>query len=159
MLVGPERWPGAHGHALDVPVAEAPDLRQRIRRFRERVIARNPAILVQAHDLAVMRIELLRSVTLVAVAQADVEVPVVDHEASAEVVAVLDAGNRREEPLAVLESEATEPGAIYHRSGARGITDRVGEIQPEVPPVVRVQDHVEQSAVALGVHRGQTLNA
>lgn len=97
MLVGPElAGPGIQRGALLVAVAIAPDLRPRVCTADEGIVLGNAAVRIQADDLALQLVQVLRGAALVVLAEGDEQVALaVEDQARAEVMA---AGKLRQLP-------------------------------------------------------------
>lgn len=97
VLVGPElAGPGIQRGALLVAVAIAPDLRPRVCTANEGIVLGNAAVRIQADDLALQLVQVLRGAALVVLAEGDEQVALaVEDQARAEVMA---AGKLRQLP-------------------------------------------------------------
>lgn len=97
VLVGPEpAGPGIQRGALLVAVAIAPDLRPRVGTADEGIVLGNAAVRIQADDLALQLVQVLRGAALVVLAEGDEQVALaVEDQARAEVMA---AGKLRQLP-------------------------------------------------------------
>jgi hypothetical protein len=162
VFVGPDLI-GAQidGDPLHVAMPVAPDLRERARRVHEGVVGRDGAVVTQAHDLAVMRSEILCGVLHqrvnrprrhhLTVAEGDEEIPVAV-EGETRPVVPHSAGPvlRDEDLLHVGELVVREARADDGRRALRPILARLGEAEVDEPVLreARVRDDVEEATLA-----------
>ena len=144
--------------ALDVAVAEGELLGQGARLADEGVVLRHAAVVMQADHRAGMVVQPLGAIHLAAVAERDVEEAAVEHQARAEVVSGPRLGPHAEQHLQVAQGASVEPCARHLGALAALARRGVGEIDPAVLRVIRVQHHVEQAALADRRDRRQSGN-
>ena len=137
-------------------MAVGPDFRARARAVHERIVGRYAAIGVQAYQLALQLVQILGRGTLVVFAQSDEQVAVaIEHQPCAEMDAGGQLGLLLEDALEVFESRAivTEAPAPHGGAGLAIAGLGVGEIDQPVLCELRRQRHLQQAALAPGIHR------
>jgi len=134
-------------------MAEAEDLVAGIAATEVRVVLRNRAIQVQPHQLALQHGEILGHALLPAFALADEDVALaVECKPRAEVQAAIELGLLPVDHPQVAQRVVGECRSGRGSAGGAAITwFSVGEPDPLVGRVVRVEHDVEQATLALGV--------
>ena len=136
----------------------APDLREGALLVYERVVPRHSPIISQPDDFSEIRSKALRAVGTITLTQRDVEIPVIDDQTRAVVFTISEGRPRSKDPLPIREMIRHEVGPFDDRGAAIRHIDRGDQIDPPVPGVVRVHEHVDQSPFARSVHRRDTVD-
>src|SRR5690606_36111861 len=94
-----------------------PDLGRDAPPLRERVVARHRAVVLEAHDLAEIRLKVLRRVELLALAGADPEMAVAERDAVAVMPVARDFRHLAPDHVEILEQAAA--GLVEHEPRPR----------------------------------------
>ena len=148
---------GIEEDALHVAVAEAVDLRRRAVLADQRVVLRYAAVTVQTHDLAQVVGRVLRLFTPVETVAQGQHQGLVGEKGDAPTV-MRGAGLERlgcEQHFEVVQFVIHQAGTRQTRVVGLQRAVRVGQIQPAVVAVVRVQRHFHQPGLSSDEDLGQ----
>ena len=140
--------------ALRIPVPVAVDGRQRAADICKRIIGRDGAIVVDAVDLSVGIVKFLRKIEVLSpVADTEKQLPLaVEGQFATEVMRAVGIGGSPEEYLLICQSVAFQPGphngCIAEGFPFFGILGAVGDVNPAILLIIRMQANVEQSALS-----------
>ena len=155
MLVFPElAGLGMHEEALRVPMPVRPDLGERVLAADEGVVGRNPPVVEEAEDLARVARQRLRAVLVVTIADGHEQMRADEREPAAVMEAVFGIGLGCEDALAIQDALAAEAEAIEGSGAAVEVAGRVGDVDPAVARVLRMQREVMHACVLVRQGRG-----
>jgi hypothetical protein len=116
---------------------------------RERIVLGHAAVVVQTDHRSVVIAGILRAFHLATVTESDVEVAfAVEHDARAEVISRTQLGLHPENDLHIFKMIAFQHAARHFRSDAIAVARRERQIHAVVFGKLRMQCHIQQSALA-----------
>ena len=150
---------GVKGGALHVAVTKGPFFGHGIDTFGEGIVERHAAVVMQANDRPRVVIQFLGALLITPVTQSQIQhAGFVEHNASAKMLARTCFGLHAEQDLDLGHTRSLQFASSQSCAPTSRPRRVVSPVNPAVLRMLRVQDHIEQTALSCRYHIGQACN-